>query len=136
MSKVLVQGNVVETARAVFSGEDQKALNIYSSFEGFQIQNIMISQLFSEFSDSIETFHLPEKVGEELFWPEGETFCENLNKRKIYIYPHCYVPKLLFLLQPVAALRAATFYIFKLIFGVDNEHQGKCGLAKINIKLL
>ena len=136
MTKVLVQGSVIDTARAVFSGEDQKALNMYSSFEGFQIQNIKISQLFSEFSDSIETFHLPEKVGEEIFWPEGETFCENLNKRKIFFYPHCYVPKLLFPLQPVAALRAAIFYIFKLIFVVDNKHQGKCGLAKINIKLL
>ena len=46
------------------------------------------------------------------------------------------MPKLLFSLQPVAALRAAIFYIFKLIFGVDNEHQAKSGLAKINIRLL
>ena len=75
MSKVLVQGNVVDTARAVFSGEDQTALDMYSSFEGFQIKNIKISQLFNEFTESIETFHLPEKVGEELYWPEGETFC-------------------------------------------------------------
>ena len=71
-----------------------------------------------------------------MFWPEGETFCENLNKRKIYFYPHCYIPKLFFALQPVAALRAAIFYIFKLILGVDNENQAKYGLAKINIKLL
>ena len=63
-------------------------------------------------------------------------FCENQHKRKVYFFPHCYVPKLIFSLQPVAALRAAIFHIFKLIFGVDNEHQAKCGLAKINTKLL
>ena len=95
---------------------------MYDSVEGFQIQNIKISQIFSEFTESIETFDFPERVGTEVFWPEGETFCENQNKRKIYLYPHCYVPKLIFSLQPVAALRAAIFYIFKLIFGVDNEH--------------
>ena len=81
-------------------------------------------------------YNLPEKVGEELYWPETETFCENLNKRKIYFYPHCYVPKLLFSLRPVAALRAAVYYIFKLVFGADNEHQAKSGLSKINIRLL
>ena len=136
MSKVLLQGNVVDTTRAVFSVEDRTALDIYSSFEGFQIKNIKISQLFNEFTESTETFYLPEKVGEELYWPETETFCENLNKRKIYFYPHCYVPKLLFSLQPVAALRAAVYYIFKLVFRVDNKHQAKSGLAKINIRLL
>ena len=54
---------------------------MYASFEGFKIQNIKMSQIFSEFCDSVDTFHLPEKVGDEDFWPEGETFCENLNKR-------------------------------------------------------
>ena len=109
MSKCLVQGNVVHTPRAVFTEEDKKALSMYDSFEGFQIQNIKISQIFSEFSDSIDTFDLPEKLGTEDFWPEAETFCANLNKRNIYFYPHCYVPKLLFSLQPIAALRAAIF---------------------------
>ena len=94
----MVQGNVVDMPRAVFSEEDKKALNMYASFEGFQIQNIKINQIASEFSDSVDTFYLPEKVGDEDFWPEGETFWENLNKRKIYFYPHCYVPKLFFAL--------------------------------------
>ena len=62
MSKLLVQGNVVHTPRAVFTEEDKKALSMYDSFEGFQIQNIKLSQIFSEFSDSID---LPEKVGTE-----------------------------------------------------------------------
>ena len=83
MSKVLLLGNIVDTTRAVFSVEDQTALVMYSSFEGFQIKNIKISQLFNEFTESTESFCLPEKVGEELFWPGTETFCENLNKRKI-----------------------------------------------------
>ena len=60
MSKVLVQGNGVDTPRAVFSEEDKKALNMYASFEGFKIQNIKMSQIFSEFCDSVDTFHLPE----------------------------------------------------------------------------
>ena len=98
MSKLLVQGNVVHTPRAVFTEEDKKALSMYDSFEGFQIQNIKITQIFSEFTDSIDTFDFPERVGTDDFWPEGETFCENLNKRKIYFYPHCYVPKLFFAL--------------------------------------
>ena len=67
MSKVLLQGNVVDTTRAVFSVEDRTALDIYSSFEGFQIKNIKISQLFNEFTESTETFCLPEKVVKELF---------------------------------------------------------------------
>ena len=111
----MVQGNVFHTPRAIFTEEDKRALSMYDSFEGFQIQNIKISQIFSEFTESIETFDFPERVGTEDFWPEGETLCENQNKRKIYFYPHCYVPKLMFSLQPGAALRAAIFYIFKLI---------------------
>ena len=94
---------------------------MYASFEGFQIQNIKITQIFSEFTDSIDTFDFPERVGTDDFWPEGETFCENLNKRKIYFYPHCYVPKLIFSLQPVAALRAT------ILGGLLEEHPDSTG---------
>jgi hypothetical protein len=39
-------------------------------------------------------------------------------------------------MQPIAALRSGIFYIFKLIFGVNNENEVKCGLAKMDLKLL
>jgi hypothetical protein len=59
----------------------------------------------------------------------------NVDKRKAYFFPHCYIPKILFALQPVAALRAGIYYIFKLIFGVESERQTKCCLAKADEKL-
>ena len=36
---------------------------MYDSFEGFQVHNIKISQIFNEFTDSVttETFDFPEK---------------------------------------------------------------------------
>ena len=76
MSKILVQVNPFQTQRAVFVEDDKQALSMYESFEGFQVHSIKISQIFNEFTDSTdtETFDFPEKVGEEYFWPEGETF--------------------------------------------------------------
>ena len=84
MSKILVQGNTVHTPKAIFTEEDKQALSMYNSFEGFPVHNIKISQIFNEFTDPIttETFDFPEKVGEEDFWPEVETFCENQNKKE------------------------------------------------------
>ena len=83
----LVQGNTVHTPRATFTEEDKIALSMYDSFEGFQIHNIKISQIFSEFTDSIETFDFPED-----FWPEGETFLKTKIKERfisilIVMYP-------------------------------------------------
>ena len=91
MSKLLVQGNTVHTPRAIFTEENKRALRMYYSFERFQVHNMKISKFFNEFIDSItiETFDFPERVGDEDFWPEGETFCENQNKRKVYFYPWC-----------------------------------------------
>ena len=138
MSKHLVQINALQaTAKAEFNTEDQQALGRYSSFTGFEINSIKISKIFSEFTDNTdhEAFGLPETVGEIDYWPENETYLENENKRKAYFFPHCFIPKILFALQPVAALRAGIFYIFKLIFGTDSEYQTKCCLAKANEKL-
>ena len=137
MSKDLAPINVLQTARAEFTTEDKEALERYSSFGGFEVNNVKLTRIFSEFTDSVEheVFALPERVGEEDFCPEGETYLENENKRKAYFFPHCFIPKILYSLQPVAALRAGIFHIFKLLFGTDSEHQTKCSLAKINEKL-
>ena len=67
MSKHLVPVNVVHTARVGFTAEDKEALERYSSFGGFEVNNVKISQIFSEFTDSVEheVFTLPERVGED-----------------------------------------------------------------------
>ena len=87
MSKILVQGNPVQTQRAVFTEDDKQSLSMYESLKGFQVHSIKISKIFIEFTDSTdtETFDIPEKVGEEYYWPESETFCKNQNKRKILL---------------------------------------------------
>ena len=70
MSKLPVPVNTVYTARAIFTEEDKQALDIYASFEGFQVNNIKIRQICNEFTDATTTdiFTLPEKGGEEEFW--------------------------------------------------------------------
>ena len=95
MSKHLAPVNVVHTARVGFTTEDKEALERYSSFGGFEVNNVKLTRIFSEFTDSVEheAFALPERVGEEDFWPEGETYLENENKRKAYFFPHCFIPK-------------------------------------------
>ena len=125
MSKHLVPVNVVHTARAGFTAEDKEALDRYSSFGGFKVNIVKISQIFNEFTDAVEfeVFTVPEKLGTDDFWPDGETYLENENKRKAYFFPHCFIPKLFFSLQPVAARRAGIFHIFKLLFDTENEHQ-------------
>ena len=79
MSKHLAPINIVQTTRAEFTTEDKEALGRYSSFTGFEVNNVKLARIFSEFTDSVEheAFTLPEKVGEVDFWPEVETYLEN-----------------------------------------------------------
>ena len=86
MSKHLAPINVVHTARAEFTTEDKEALERYSSFGGFEVNNVKLTRIFSEFTDSVEheVFTLPERVGEDDFWPEGETYLENENKSILF----------------------------------------------------
>ena len=137
MSKHLIPVNAIQTTREEFNKEDEQALMRNSTFSGFENNSLKIAKIFSEFTDNTdyEAFTLPEKVGEASYWPEHEVFMANADKRKAYFFPHCFIPKVLFALQPVAALRAGIFYIFKLIFGIESERQTKCCLAKANEKL-
>ena len=137
MSKHLVPPVTIKTSAEIFNNEDGLALQRYSTFSGFKVNNISIPKLFPEFTDNDDhgTFVIPEKVGDDNFWPESETFMANCDKRKAFFFPHCFIPKILYALQPLAALRAGIYHIFQLIFGTENERQTKCALAKVNEKL-
>ena len=102
MSKHLVPPVTIKTSAEIFNNEDGLALQRYSTFSGFKVNNISIPKLFPEFTDNDDhgTFVIPEKVGDDNFWPESETFMANCDKRKAFFFPHCFIPKILFHCNP------------------------------------
>ena len=142
MSQLLVPRSIIKTERQPFTKDDQKAMQAWSGFTGFIISDkAKVGNIFTEHSENDdadkERFVIPEKGGDEKeYWPDNETNCLNLNKRKLFFFPHAYLPSILYCMQPLAALWAAIYFIFSLIFGMDNERMIKMGLTKIDIGLL
>ena len=90
MSKHLVPPVTIKTSAEIFNNEDGLALQRYSTFSGFKVNNISIPKLFPEFTDNDDhgTFVIPEKVGDDNFWPESETGhlnYQSLHQRKILV---------------------------------------------------
>ena len=136
-----------------FSDEDKHRLTSCSDFTHFKAYgDNKIDNLFSEYvnnSDKPEPLELPlikvtntvteievtdepvvtEQISEE-FWPEGKDNCCNMLKRGMFFFPHLYVPRLFFLLNPYAALQSAVVWTYSKIFGIDNIDQLK---AKISV---
>ena len=56
----------------------------------------------------------------EEFWPQGRNNCCNTLKRGLFFFPHMYVPRYIFLLNPYAALQSAVVWIYSKVFGEDN----------------
>ena len=81
MSKHLVPITATQTVREEFNANDEQALMRYSTFSGFEINNLKIPKIFCEFTDNTdyETFTIPEKVGEDSFWPEHEIYMTNVD---------------------------------------------------------
>ena len=138
MSQLLVPRTNIKTVRQPFTKDDQKAIQTWSGFTGDKAK---VRNIFTEHSENVdadkEKFVIPEKGedGKE-YWPDVETNCINVNKRNFYFFPHAYLPSIIYCMQPLTDLRAAIFFIFSLIFGMDNEIMVKMGLAKIDIGLL
>jgi hypothetical protein len=126
-----------------FSDEDKLRLTSCSDFTYFKAYgDYKIDNLFSEYvnindkpdplvlplikvTDSVTEIGLTnestvtEPITEE-FWKEGKDNCCNMLKRGIFFFPHMYVPRYYFLLNPYAALQSAVVWTYSKVFGEDN----------------
>ena len=93
-------------------------MQVWSGFTGFKLsEKTKVCTLFTEHTQNIdadkEKFKLPEIAPDgNRYWPEAETDCINVNKRKLYFFPHAYLPSVIFCMQPLVALRAGILFIF------------------------
>ena len=108
-----------------FSKEDQIYLDKLKPISNWPQDNIKF--LFIDFDGHPQSgYNIKEKSNEIDVWPHTGTFLDNKYKKHLFMYPHKHVPRIIYLMNPLMALKCAIQYVFVLLYGDDmNILKGK-----------
>ena len=123
MTTILFKAHESNTNPLVWDKEDSDRLKSYRNYQLKMKNGRDVPSLFLENNMYKDTLQFPQEIpigSKEFFWPVSQLFVQNHLKRSIYQFPFLYVPKYIYTLKPLMALKFSAVYIFRRIFGEDN----------------